>query len=102
MLHCNGLEALIVFVYFHLLTDAHEWLLGEDVDILPHLLLPLAGPEEFDEEDMDKLPPDLQYLEETKKREEDADIRQMLLEALLQVGTEAIEWYEIMGFVQLF
>jgi len=24
--------------------------MGHEVDILPHLLLPLAGPEEFDEE----------------------------------------------------
>lgn len=28
----------------------HEWLMGNEVDILPHLLLPLAGPEELDEE----------------------------------------------------
>ena len=28
----------------------HEWLLGPEVDILPFLLLPLAGPEDFSEE----------------------------------------------------
>lgn len=56
-------------------TDYHEWLLSESVDILPRLLLPLAGPEEFDEEDNDKLPLDLQYLPEDKQREEDPDIR---------------------------
>lgn len=32
----------------------HEWLLGPEVDILPFLLLPLAGPEEFSEEEMDR------------------------------------------------
>lgn len=36
------------------LPGHHEWLLGPDVDILPFLLLPLAGPEEFSEEEMDR------------------------------------------------
>nr|CAI5858170.1 unnamed protein product [Callosobruchus analis] len=62
--------------------DFHEWLLGEDVDILPRLLLPLAGNEEFDEEDNEKLPLELQYLPDDKKREEDPDIRCILLEAI--------------------
>lgn len=38
-------------------------------------MLPLAGPEEFDDEDNDKLPVSLQYLPETKEREQDLDIR---------------------------
>ncbi|XP_061544788.1 protein HGH1 homolog isoform X2 [Phycodurus eques] len=61
----------------------HEWLLSDQVDILPFLLLPLAGPEELSEEDNEGLPVDLQYLPEDKKREEDPDIRQMLLETLM-------------------
>lgn len=61
----------------------HEWLLSDAVDILPFLLLPLAGPEELSEEENEGLPVDLQYLPEDKKREEDADIRKMLLETLL-------------------
>ncbi|CAH2014470.1 unnamed protein product [Acanthoscelides obtectus] len=65
--------------------DFHEWLLGEDVDILPRLLLPLAGNEEFDEEDNEKLPLDLQYLPEDKKREGDPEIRCILLEAITQL-----------------
>ena len=72
---------------FSLSLGAHEWLLSDSVDILPHLLLPLAGPEEFPEDDMEKLPPDVQYLEEDKERETDPDIRRMLLEALLLVRT---------------
>ncbi|XP_043281992.1 protein HGH1 homolog isoform X2 [Venturia canescens] len=63
-------------------TDNHSWLLSPEIDILPYLLLPLAGPEEFDEEDSNKLPLDLQYLPETKKRESDPDIKIMLLEAI--------------------
>lgn len=56
-------------------TRRHEWLLSPEVDLLPYLLLPLAGPEEFDDEDNDKLPCSLQYLPETKTREPDPDIR---------------------------
>lgn len=66
-------------------TDNHTWLLSPEIDILPHLLLPLAGPEEFDDEDNNKLPLDLQFLPETKQRESDPDIRIMLLEALGQL-----------------
>ena len=68
-----------------LLIDSHEWLLSEQVDILPRLLLPLAGPEEFDEDDMEKLPVDLQYLEPDKEREPDTKIRCMLVEAVNKV-----------------
>ncbi|XP_013001214.1 protein HGH1 homolog isoform X3 [Cavia porcellus] len=67
----------------------HEWLLGPDVDILPFLLLPLAGPEEFSEEEMDRLPVDLQYLPPDKQREPDADIRKMLIEAIMLLTATA-------------
>ncbi len=63
------------------------------MDILPRLLLPLAGPEEFDDDDMGKLPDDLQYLEPDKKREADADLRKMLVEAINQVNSETtLKW----------
>lgn len=64
----------------------HEWLLSEEVDILPFLLLPLAGPEELSEEENEGLPVDLQYLPEDKKREPDPDMRKMLLETLQLLG----------------
>ena len=63
----------------------HKWLLSDEVDILPRLLLPLAGNEEFDEEDNNKLPLDLQYLGDDKERECDPGIRKMLIEAVFQV-----------------
>jgi len=66
---------------------SHSWLLGDDVDILPFLLLPLAGPEEMSEDEMEGLPEDLQYLGDDKKREEDPDIRKMLIESIMQVHT---------------
>lgn len=53
----------------------HEWLLSENIDILPYLLLPLTDNTEFSEEENEKLPLDLQYLPEDKKRESDAEIR---------------------------
>ncbi|KAM6458490.1 protein HGH1 homolog isoform 1-T1 [Liasis olivaceus] len=61
----------------------HEWLLSDEVDLLPALLLPLAGAEQFPEDEMERLPLDLQYLPAEKQREPEADIRKMLLEALL-------------------
>ncbi|XP_066121535.1 protein HGH1 homolog [Saccopteryx bilineata] len=67
----------------------HKWLLGPEVDILPFLLLPLAGPEEFSEEEMERLPVDLQYLPPDKQREPDADIRKMLIEAIMLLTATA-------------
>ncbi|KAM7236839.1 hypothetical protein CapIbe_012511 [Capra ibex] len=67
----------------------HEWLLGPEVDILPFLLLPLAGPEDFSEEEMERLPIDLQYLPPDKQREPDADIRKMLIETIMLLTATA-------------
>uniref|UniRef100_A0A182Y599 Protein HGH1 homolog n=1 Tax=Anopheles stephensi TaxID=30069 RepID=A0A182Y599_ANOST len=66
-------------------SSVHEWLLSEEMDVLPFILLPLAGPEEFDDETNEKLPVDLQYLGPDKKREEDPDVRKMLVESLAQL-----------------
>ena len=68
--------------------DEHERLLfSPDLDILSRLLLPRAGPDEFDADDMDKLPLDLQYLPADKAREADPDIRIMLIETLQMVSS---------------
>ncbi|XP_037089609.1 protein HGH1 homolog [Pollicipes pollicipes] len=66
-------------------TESHLWLLGDEVDLLPRLLLPLTGPEPYDDEDMEQLPVDLQYMDESKTREPDVDIRRILLEAMTQL-----------------
>ncbi|XP_017484413.1 PREDICTED: protein HGH1 homolog [Rhagoletis zephyria] len=63
----------------------HSIILNEKDDILHAILYPLCGPEEFTDEENDKLPLELQYLPETKTREEDPDLRKMLLESLLQL-----------------
>lgn len=54
-------------------------------DLLAKILLPLAGPEEFDDEDNEKLPLDLQYLSADKVREPNTDLRKMLVEIFIQV-----------------
>ena len=79
----RGIACLVKNCCFN--GDHHAWLLSDEIDILSHLLLPLAGPEEFEEEDMEKLPDDLQYLGEDKTREPEADIRIMILESIMQV-----------------
>uniref|UniRef100_A0A182P2C4 Protein HGH1 homolog n=1 Tax=Anopheles epiroticus TaxID=199890 RepID=A0A182P2C4_9DIPT len=66
-------------------SSVHEWLLSEEVDVLPFILLPLAGPEELDDETNEKLPVDLQYLGPDKKREDDPDVRKMMVESLAQL-----------------
>lgn len=61
--------------------------LGKGMNLLSFLLLPLAGPEEFDLEDMDKLPASIQFLPDTKKREPDQFIRLTHIETLLLLCT---------------
>ncbi|EEB96413.1 hypothetical protein MPER_04460, partial [Moniliophthora perniciosa FA553] len=53
------------------------------VGALPYILLPLAGPEEFDLEDQEKLHPALQLLPSDKAREPDAALRLTFVETLL-------------------
>ncbi|KIY74235.1 DUF383-domain-containing protein, partial [Cylindrobasidium torrendii FP15055 ss-10] len=53
------------------------------IDVLPYLLLPLAGPEEFDLDDQEKLLEPLQLLPPDKKREIDEVIRLTHVETLL-------------------
>jgi len=65
----------------------HDWLMSEEVNVLTHLLMPLIGPEELDEDDMDGMPDELQYQPEDKEREGDVDLRKMLVEALAQLNT---------------
>ncbi|KAK4050473.1 Protein hgh1 [Microbotryomycetes sp. JL221] len=57
------------------------------IDILTQLLLPLCGPEEFDLDDLDQLPTDLQLLPKDKAREPDANIRMILIEALVLLAS---------------
>ena len=84
------ISALCTCVHY-MLTDSHQWLLSDEVDLLPALLLPLAGPETFEEEEMEGLPPDLQYLPDYKQREVDPGIRKMCLEAVMKVCIMSVD-----------
>ncbi|KAG2412639.1 hypothetical protein HFD88_010196 [Aspergillus terreus] len=66
----------------------HPTLFSEDdANLLPYILLPIMGPEEFDvEETMDMLP-DLQMLPPDKKRDSDHNIIVTHLETLLLLTT---------------
>ncbi|KAF9518969.1 hypothetical protein BS47DRAFT_1325043 [Hydnum rufescens UP504] len=64
-----------------------DGLAAPGLGILPSLLLPLAGSEEFDLDETDMLPPALQFLPSTKVRDPDPIIRLALLETLLLLCT---------------
>ncbi|KAJ1980370.1 Protein hgh1 [Dimargaris verticillata] len=65
-------------------SDKHDQLLDEDgINLLPYILLPLCGPEEFSEEDMEGMPDDLQLLPEDKQREPQESLRKILVEILV-------------------
>jgi len=66
-------------------TEYHEEILCEDVDILPHLLLPLAGPEELSATENEELPLDLQYLAPDKEREKNKEVQLLLIDCLFQL-----------------
>jgi Domain of unknown function (DUF384)/Domain of unknown function (DUF383) len=57
------------------------------IDALQHILLPLAGPEEFDLDAQEQLPEALQFLPQTKRREPDAVLRLTHIETLLLLCT---------------
>ncbi|RKP04701.1 putative DNA-binding protein HGH1, partial [Thamnocephalis sphaerospora] len=68
-------------------TESHMILLSDELGLLPYVLLPLCGAEEFDEDDMEGMPDDLQLLPDDKVREIDERLRRTLLEALVLLTT---------------
>ncbi|CAI2161811.1 15518_t:CDS:2 [Funneliformis geosporum] len=65
-------------------TDFHLDMLSEDkINVLPYILLPLCGPEEFDNDDMEGMPDDIQFLPPNKKREPDSHLKRTLLESIV-------------------
>jgi hypothetical protein len=57
------------------------------IDALQHILLPLAGPDEFDLDTQEQLPDPLQFLPQTKQREPDSVLRLTHIETLLLLCT---------------
>ncbi|KAH7353766.1 HGH1 protein [Plectosphaerella cucumerina] len=73
----------------------------DEINILPYLLLPIMGDEEYDaDETMDMLP-DLQLLPPDKKREPDATIVQTHLETLMLLTTTR-EGRELLRKIQVY
>ena len=69
-------------------TNSHMKLLNDEkINLLPFILLPLAGPEEIDEDEMFELPDELQLLPSDKKREPISGIICIHLESLLLLCT---------------
>lgn len=69
-------------------VESHlELLNNEKINLLPYILLPIAGPEEIDEDDMFNLPDELQLLPSDKKRDPLDTIICTHLESLLLLCT---------------
>ncbi|XP_075989755.1 protein HGH1 homolog [Anticarsia gemmatalis] len=62
--------------------EFHNFLISNDLELLTYILNPIMGNEEFIDEEMDVLPISLQYLPKEKTRDNDLDIRRMILETL--------------------
>ena len=82
----RGVASAIKNVAFDI--PSHTSLLAVDeIDILPYVLLPITGSEEYDEEEMMAMLPDLQLLPPDKKRDADDSIVQTHLETLSLLAT---------------
>jgi hypothetical protein len=82
----KGVASTIKNVAFEI--DSHSELLSEDeINILPYLLLPITGNEEYDEEDTLSMLPDLQLLPPDKRRDPDPTIIQTHVETLMLLTT---------------
>ncbi|KAG7666360.1 HGH1 [[Candida] subhashii] len=69
-------------------TNSHERLLQDsEINLLPFILLPLAGPEEIDEDEMFDLPEELQLLPSDKQREPLHGVICIHLESILLLCT---------------
>lgn len=82
----KGVASTIKNVCFE--TATHEFLLAESgANILPYVLLPLAGNEELSDEDTEGMLADLQLLPPDKQRDADPEILVTHLETLLLLTT---------------
>ncbi|KAF3481001.1 uncharacterized protein GIQ15_06348 [Arthroderma uncinatum] len=78
----RGVASTIKNVAFE--VSSHPALISEsEVNLLPYILLPLAGPEEFDDKESSEMLPDLQLLPPDKERDPDPEILTTHLETLL-------------------
>ncbi|KAK4165878.1 hypothetical protein QBC43DRAFT_314435 [Cladorrhinum sp. PSN259] len=96
----KGVASTIKNVAFDL--PSHPAFLDEDqINILPYILLPIIGNEVYDEEEMEKMLPDLQLLPPDKQRDSDPNIIQTHVETLT-ILTTTREGRELMRNVQVY
>jgi hypothetical protein len=82
----SGVASTIKNVAFD--VPAHEAFLAADaVNVLPYILLPIMGGEEYDEEDALAMLPDLQLLPPDKRRETQPAVVQTHVETLMLLTT---------------
>lgn len=78
----RGVASTIKNVCFD--VEAHPKLIStEKVNILPYIILPMMGPEDYDDEDTDGMLEDFQLLPPDKQRESDNEILKTHLETTL-------------------
>lgn len=106
-----GVASTIKNVSFHI--PAHPILLSNlpsdpslpppsiGANLLPYILLPLMGPEEYSDEDTEGMLDELQLLEPDKQREQDVEIMKAHLETLLLLCTTQ-EGREVMRKVKVY
>ncbi len=82
----KGVASTIKNVAFEIESHA-EFLDEDEINILPYLLLPITGNEEYDEEDTMDMLPDLQLLPPDKRRDSDHTIIQTHVETLMLLTT---------------
>ncbi|KAJ2572898.1 Protein hgh1 [Coemansia sp. RSA 1836] len=77
----GGVDSTMKNICFE--KESHREILDpNETNMLPYILLPLCGPEEFDMDDMEAMPEEVQLLGDDKKRESDPKLRTTLLEAI--------------------
>jgi hypothetical protein len=82
----RGVASTIKNVSFD--VQSHPMLFDEDgANILPYILLPIMGPEEYPDDETSEMLPDLQLLPPDKKRDSDNQIILTHLETLLLLTT---------------
>jgi hypothetical protein len=96
----KGVASTIKNVAFD--VPAHPAFLDEDqINILPYLLLPITGSEEYDDEDTMGMLPDLQLLPPDKQRDSDPNIVQTHVETLTLLTT-TLEGRELMRRISVY
>jgi hypothetical protein len=96
----KGVASTIKNVAFEI--PAHKAFLAEDeINILPYILLPIMGSEEYDEDESLSMLPDLQLLPPDKQRDSDANIVQTHVETLMLL-TSTREGRDLMREIKVY